>query len=259
MKLNVRNFFLTLGLLILAGLAYWGWYELHLPGTLPIKSVKVQGQYQYVSTQTLEQTLLPFVQAGFFNVDISAAQDRMIAIPGVAAASIRRVWPSSVVISITEQVALARWQLGGFLSSDGTVFLPAQSDAAKASQLPLFIGQVSDIPALLSAYQDYSALLKPYNLTITLLSVDALGDWQLKTNAGFLIDLGSENMDQRINEFLSGYPTLLASQANNMPIYVDMRYRNGFAVKWQYPVDQKRSSKRATSTKSTPKKKQASN
>lgn len=241
MKLFARNLLLGVCLILVIALSYWGWRQLHLPGTLPIKSVKVQGQYQYVSAETLQQTLTPFVQSGFFNVNISSAQDAMIAIPGVAAASIRRIWPDTVVISITEQVAIARWQAGGFVTANGAVFVPKQDDEDKANALPLFVGQVSDIPALLSTFERYSDLLAPYHLIITMLSIDELGDWQLKTNAGFLMDLGSEDMDKRLQEFLSGYPSLLLSQPNNMPVYVDLRYRNGFAVKWQNPTDQKKS------------------
>jgi len=121
--------------------------------------------------------------------------------------------------------------------------------------LPLFVGQVSDIPALLTAYQQYNAMFAPYHVSLTMLSVDDLGDWQLKTTAGCLMDLGSEDMVARLQTFLSGYPSLLLSRPNNTPLYVDLRYRSGFAVKWQYATDVKRkrngAQKNATTKKKT--------
>jgi cell division protein FtsQ len=230
----IRNLLALVIVIALVVGGVWGWRQLHQPGTLPIKTVKVKGQYQYVSADTLKQTLLPYVKAGFFNVNINAAQDSMMAIPGVASASIRRIWPDTVQISIAEQNAIARWQLGGFVTADGIVFVPKQSDVAAANALPLFVGQVSDIPTLLSMYPQFNQLLAPIGLHVTMLSVDALGDWQLRVDKGFLIDLGSENALPRLQEFVTGYPALVASDPTNTILYVDMRYRDGFAVKWQY-------------------------
>ena len=210
-----------------------GWHLLHAPHTLPIETVKVKGQYQYVSSDALKLTLMPYVQNGFFNIDIDAAQNALLSIPGVKAASIRRIFPSTVEITITEQHAIARWDGGGLLTDDGIVFTPRLVDFGNFNNLPLFSGQDSDIPDLLNMYAELSDTLKPYNLKVAALSVDPTGDWQFKTDVGFNVEMGSEDMISRLQAFLRGYQVLLQSQPGNSLVYVDLRYRNGFVVKWQ--------------------------
>jgi cell division protein FtsQ len=217
-----------------------GWRYIHQPQVLPIRTVKVEGQYQYVSADALKLTLLPYVQAGFFNINIPSAQNALLSIPGVKTASIRRVFPDTVKISITEQNAIARWAAGGLLADDGTVFTPRLVDFGGFSNKPLFSGQTSDIPDLLNMYSQLNTLLAPYGLTITALSVDPTGDWQFKVNTGFTVELGSQDMISRLQGFLLGYKALLASQPGNSIQSVDLRYRSGFAVKWQQPINPKK-------------------
>lgn len=236
MSRRLTGYLAALLVVILIAGAALGWRELHLPGTFPIKVVKVQGQYQYVSADALKLTLMPYVKSGFFNVNIRSAQNALLNIPGVQSASIRRVFPDTVQISIIEQQAIARWDGVGLISSTGVIFTPRLIDLSRFNDLPLFSAETSDIPEILKMYTAVTALLQAVGLKLDALSVDPTGDWQLKTEQGFEIELGSVDMLSRLQAFLQGYKALMESQPGNGLVYVDLRYRKGFAVQWQEPM-----------------------
>ena len=53
--------------------------------------------------------------------------------------------------------------------------------------------------------------------------------WQLSLTNGVVLELGREDLEQRIAKFIEVYPLSLAAEEGNFK-YVDLRYRNGFAV-----------------------------
>ena len=53
--------------------------------------------------------------------------------------------------------------------------------------------------------------------------------WQLRLDNGMQLELGREQMQQRLVRFVAVYPYSLATMAHRVN-YVDLRYRNGFAV-----------------------------
>jgi cell division protein FtsQ len=65
------------------------------------------------------------------------------------------------------------------------------------------------------------------NLQVTQISLSARHAWQLRLDNGMVLELGRENMQQRLARFVAVRKMDDLGGAK----YVDLRYRNGFAVR----------------------------
>ena len=128
-------------LLLLTIIGTLGWFL--LGKDLPVRVVRIEGAFVHVSRANLRAELLPLVQKGIFVVDVNAIQQRLLDMPWIAKASVRRIWPNTLSIHIVEQVPVARWNRHLLLNADGRVFAQfSQTDGTEASfnSLPDFIG-----------------------------------------------------------------------------------------------------------------------
>ncbi len=214
-------------LILMITLLAWGWIEVHNPHVMPIKRIKIQGSYQRVDQQALKKAVLPYAENGFFNIDMVELRDRLLQLPWVADVSVRRVWPSTLALRITQQQVLARWDEGSLLSADGEVFTPRESSIPTG--LPLFIGPDGQRLQMIAAYQTIERMLQPLSLRVNELQLSPRRSWSIRLNNGMQIMLGRVNMQQRLQRFVEVYPELFANK-KNVAKYVDLRYTNGIAV-----------------------------
>jgi cell division protein FtsQ len=78
-------------------------------------------------------------------------------------------------------------------------------------------------------YVRFGAMLMPLKQKIVQISLSPRWAWQLRLDNGMVLELGREQMEQRLARFVQVYPYSLA--AMQQPVrYVDLRYRNGFAA-----------------------------
>ena len=63
-------------------------------------------------------------------------------VPWVAAASVRRVWPDRLVVTLTEHRALGVWEDGRLLSDRGELFVANPDEAEIYGPLPEFSGPI---------------------------------------------------------------------------------------------------------------------
>jgi len=110
------------------------------------------------------------------------------------------------------------------LNQQGEVF------AAKSEQvLPSFTGQEGTAAEVTQYYAQFSHQLAALDLQVTRLDLSPRHAWQLRLSNGMVLELGREDMQQRLARFVEVYPYSLATMQGKVK-YVDLRYRNGFAV-----------------------------
>jgi len=89
---------------------------------------------------------------------------------------------------------------------------------------------------VLQKWRQYSQALVPFNLSITSLTLNSRGSWQMVLNNGISITLGRTDPDTRFARFITAYPTVLAQQTLNIRS-IDLRYSDGFAVAWKKSIN----------------------
>lgn len=246
---DIRRYFRWLGRAALLSMiivgAVSGFVKLFDPATLPIRSVQIEGAFKYLDVAQVQHAVSRYVDRGFLGLDIQDIQNEVKTIGWVDQVSVRRVWPDTVRIRVQEHTPMARWKNNGLVNERGEWFGAKQGDLVKI--LPEFSGPEGYSLKLTERYQEFDQILKPVGLKIANLTMDQRRAWSIKLGNGIEIRLGKENVGFRLQRFLRVYPLLLAqlsaglSLENKLPIGdlinkvrgVDLRYTNGFTIRWQ--------------------------
>ena len=216
-----------LGLLLAAGIASTVHYASPLLAGPALTQLVITGRLEHVPPLAVQGAVRSALGSGFFTTHVDAVRTAVAALPWVASAAVRRSWPHTLFVEVTEEQPVVRWNGSGLMDAGGRVFV--HSDDAAWAQLPVLNGPQGSEADLLAEYRTFVALLAPHALVLRQLSVDARGDANLRLDNGLEVRLGRENAELRLERFVSVALPTLASQLPNVA-YVDMRYTNGFAV-----------------------------
>jgi len=200
------------------------------PGEWPVRSVQIEGEFRYLQRADIQAMAEPLASDGFFAMDVVTVQQRIQPIPWVDQVSVRRVWPDALSIQVREQQPVAHWGARGFLNARAQVFEPQQPP--ELAQLPHFAGPEGYERRVLEMYGRMQALLKPLKLGVGSLQLDARRTWRLQLSNGLTLEIGRGHPVQRVARFVRVYPAILAAGEGRVRA-VDLRYSNGFAVRWQ--------------------------
>ncbi len=200
----------------------------------PVQSVHIVGQLRHLQQEQLRQEVAPFASEGFFGMDVSVIQESLQRVPWVDQVSVRRVWPDQLTIEILEQQPVAYWGKTAFLNRRAEVFEPQQRVELPA--LPHLEGPEGYQERVLEMYQQLQGMLKTLKLGVATLRLDARRTWYVKLSNDLTVDIGRSNPLHRIARFVRVYPAILAAGSGQV-LSVDLRYSNGFAVRWQQQVD----------------------
>ncbi len=225
---RILSIFLPLAIL-LASLSLFVVWSRHAD-RFPLRTIEVQSQLHFVKEAEIQANILPFLDKGFFWLNVRAVQACVKQLPWVQTVDIRRVWPDRVVASVQEKTAQARWGEKGVLSTEGVIFYPEV--ATIPGQLPQFDGPASEA---LVMQQHYFALLEQLGvvgLTIKSLSLSLNGALKIMLDNGIFIILGKHAVNERLARFVLAYQGSLKAQSERIA-YVDLRYTNGFAIGWK--------------------------
>lgn len=207
----------------------WLLVTLRNPQTLPIKMVRAQGTFSHVSEAMLQKAVGQ-VSGGYFNVDVNQVQLAVEKLPWVAQASVRRIWPDTLAISVNEQKAMAYWNAQGLVNMKGEIFAPDKSSYPK--MLPHFKGPAGMNEMVTEYYLDAQQRLKPLGLLITGVTLDDRRSLMLQINHNLELVLGKEKKTKRLERFVRIYPKTLSDKINRIA-RVDLRYPHGMAIEWK--------------------------
>jgi len=198
-------------------------YVLRLP-VFPLRAVELTEAPRRVSSEQLEKLVHEQVNGNFFTVDLDRTRQAFEQLPWVRKVSVRRKFPWSLQVEVEEQVALARWNKTALVNTHGEVFV-GQTDTV----LPDFVGQPDTSQQVAQMYDELNQVLSPMQQQIVQIALSPRFAWQVKLNDGMVLELGREEMQQRLSRFVKVYPYSLAVSAQTLR-RVDLRYRNGFAA-----------------------------
>lgn len=210
-------------LALLCGAAY---YAVHLPELVPLRSVRLSAAPQRVDTAAVLQVVRNEVRGNLLTVDIENLRQSLERLPWVRSVTIRREFPGRLAVQLEEHQVLARWNDHALVNRQGEVFV-----ADSAQLLPSFIGPDGASAEVTQQYMQFGQQLAALHLRVTQLALSPRHAWQLRLSNGVVLELGREEMQQRVAKFVVGYPYSQAALQGAAVKYVDLRYRNGFAVR----------------------------
>ena len=219
---------LLISSLLVAGV--WdGWRELKAQGAdlLPIRYVRIEGVFQYITKDEIKQALLGQVMTGFLNADMQAIRQALLNLPWVAQVKVKRVWPDAIEIKVYEQYPIARWNNVGLLNEQGDLFKP--SNLARFNKLPMLYGPEAQEKKLMDVMKQLQAGLANYSMGLAEFRVNERRAWTVVLTNEMVLKLGRREPLQKFQQFLPTIPLLGKDRIATMAV-VDLRYPNGFAV-----------------------------
>lgn len=220
---------IVFGVVALVTAALASWWRLSDPATLPLKQVRIEGEFKHLTVNDIYTVLLPQARSGFFAVDVAGIATAVRTLPWVDTVAVQRVWPDTLRVLVTEQQPLARWQGGGLVNFRGERFVPAPE--TYPANLPLLFGPETNIGVVAQRYVVTAERLRAAGAHVASLGLTPRRAWEVVLDNGIVIMLGRQDTDLRVGRLARFYPAL-ASRAGLVARF-DMRYTNGFAVKWR--------------------------
>jgi cell division protein FtsQ len=102
--------------------------------------------------------------------------------------------------------------------------------AASDEDLPVFYGPGDGVREVAVQYAKYTELLATAGVKVTQLVLTPRRAWQIQTDNNIVIELGREDMEERLAKFANVYQHTLSKLGVTFT-YADLRYPNGFAVR----------------------------
>ena len=212
--------------LLWGGLQGWHLWQEHQSGELV--DVELVSSTSHVGEDELRELLRPQLGLGFWQLDLAMIRNLVEMHPWVAHAEVSRFWPNSLRIDVTEQIPVARWGDKDLLNQTGEIF---HSNHAVNGDALIVLSAVNPEPReVLAMLRQLLDLINPYGLHIRALHRQADGSWHAWLVSGDEWVLPAQESIDSLKRLLLLYGSIPRQENTNMRI--DLRYRDGFAVKW---------------------------
>jgi cell division protein FtsQ len=190
-----------------------------------LERVRVVGGLERTTAEQVRAVVTRDLSGTFFTVDIARLQRGFEKLPWVRTVRLSRRWPAQIDIEFEEHHVLARWNDRALMDVHGEVF-----DAAYDGDLPALSGPDGAARQVAQRFEAARAALAAVGLAPSALSLSERGAWTLALDGGTRLELGREQLDERLGRYIAAYRDGLSRLSFTVE-YVDLRYPRGFAVR----------------------------
>jgi cell division protein FtsQ len=208
-----------------------------------LKRVDVRGDLRHVTAASVRAALAGRLRGNYFTMRLEDTRRLFETVPWVAQASVRRVWPDRLLVTLTEHRALGVWGDGRLLSDRGELFVANPDEAEIYGALPEFSGPADVAKDAARRYYELSAQFAALSLRIDSIDISDRKAWslrispqmsdELKETSQSRIELGRDStaapLSQRVAQIIAAYP-LVVAHVGGPPARIDARYANGLAA-----------------------------
>ena len=231
--------FSLIGLVLL-----WAFFWIGQRPVFTIAQIQIQGEggqsLNHVSPALVRTQVLNQLGGNFFSVRLDHARKAFEELPWVRSASVRRVWPNGLSITLEEQQPIGIWNTKDgpkLLNSYGELFTVNLAEAELDKGLVEFSGPTNGNKEAVELYQQLGNWFKPLDTKVVSLSLSSRYSWTTRLDNGMVFELGRD-LDQkdrsqiknRLDRFFKVWPEVKEKLPNKVD-YIDLRYANGFAVR----------------------------
>ncbi|WP_269930389.1 cell division protein FtsQ/DivIB [Aminobacter sp. HY435] len=166
-----------------------------------VDQIKVSGNRETSEIDILDKLQLDG-WTSLVGFDPEEARERIVALPWVRSAAVRKVYPGTMEVRIEEREAFAIWQNGNQLSvieKSGAVIAPYTG--GRQAMLPLVVGfgaaeRAADFVAKVDAYPELAARVKGYM---------RVGErrWDLRLDNGITVKLPENGVDAALTDLVA--------------------------------------------------------
>jgi cell division protein FtsQ len=218
-------------LLLLVLLAACGYWLIQRPN-FALREIRIDGDTEHINSPTVRASVVGRLKGNFFTVDLDSARQSFEQMPWVRHASVRRVWPNALAVTLEEYKPLGTWGTDQLVSTDGEVFTANQGELEE--ELPAFDGPDGSAKEVVARYQDFKKWFAPTGATPDEVTLTPRYAWTVKLSNGTQVELGRErNQDtlaNRCRRLTAAWGAVTQRWGKDIE-YADLRYPNGFAIR----------------------------
>lgn len=215
---------LVIALLVFA--RHW----LNNPNNLRIDDVQVVGKIKHVDAQAVKDIIEPFTTTNLKLLDVENLETELEFEPWIRSVAITKLWPTHVLVEITEQQPIAFWGEDRMVNNYGEVFDASLPE--KKGVMPVLYSPDDNGLEMIKKYKEVQQWLSALPVGVSEFVEDARGSWRLRLTNDIQLTVGREEQQKRLRRFVVGYLKGLADERKDIAT-VDLRYTNGFAVSWR--------------------------
>jgi len=221
----------------------------------------VQPHLRYVSPASVRTAIAGQLTGNFFTVDLREARRAFESVPWVRRASVRRVWPNALQVTLEEEQPLAYWNDGQLLNVWGEAFTANLGELEDEPLMPRLVGPPGSETLVAQRYAQLMHGFAPLAVVVNRLELTPRYAWQASLSNGMTLELGRDpqadspqadtpqtgspradaprtdsaqadatDFSARINRFVQAWPEVLQALAGREVTHADLRHANGFAL-----------------------------
>ena len=144
------------------------------------KRIEVRGDLQHVTAASVRAAIAGRLKGNYFTIRLDEARRLLETVPWVAQASVRRIWPNRLQVTLREHRALGAWNDGRLLSDRGELFVANVAEAEIFGPLPTFSGPDALARDVATRYYDFAAQLAALSLSVDGIDVSDRRSWAVR-------------------------------------------------------------------------------
>ena len=198
----------------------------------PVRSLQLKAEFANVEAEEIRGAIAAEAGKGFFALDLKRVRAAVMALPWVGRVDASKRWPDTLELTVFEQLPYARWGDDRLVSASGDLYsVPNMSDVQR---LPQFNGPDDRVAEVLAFHVRCLRQFSGSGLVVREVRLSGRGGWQVLLDDAVVIDVGSEKTDARLQRLTEIWPQIAAGRES--PEAIDLRYENGFSVRWSEPA-----------------------
>jgi cell division protein FtsQ len=229
----------------LIGLIFlWAFFWIGQRPVFTIQQIQIQGEegqnLKHINPALVRTQVINQLSGNFFSVRLDHARKAFEDLPWVRSASVRRVWPNGLIVTLEEQQPIGIWNTKDgtkLLNSYGELFTVNLAEAELDRGLVEFSGPTNGNKEAVELYHQLGNWFKPFDTSVVSLSLSSRYSWTTRLDNGMIFELGRD-LDQkdrsqiknRLERFFKVWPEVKEKLPNKVD-YIDLRYTNGFAIR----------------------------
>ncbi|MBA3598902.1 MAG: FtsQ-type POTRA domain-containing protein [Methylibium sp.] len=206
-----------------------------------LSAIELRGDFTRNSAATIRANAAPRLAGNLFSIDLAQTQAAFEAVPWVRRASVQRVWPDRLSVTLEEHRPAAWWQAGEgqdnrgqdkLVNVQGEVFEANPGDVEDEG-LPVLRGPEGSAAEVLAMQRRLLPVFAALDTRIDRLRLSARGSWRVLLDSGAEVELGRGSEDEvvaRVQVFGSTLPRLIARYERPLE-YADLRHADGYALR----------------------------
>lgn len=239
MRQLTRWALIALGTLIFLWVLFW----LGQRPVFTIQQIQIEGANQknlnHVNMPIVKTEVLNRIKGNFFSVRLDQTRGAFEELPWVRSASVRRVWPNGLHVTLVEREPVGLWVTSTgpkLIDANGDLFTANLAEADLGKNLVTFNGPENSNKEVLELYEQLNEWFKPMDAKVSSLTLSQRYSWTMKLDNGMVFEIGRDlnqkdrsQIKARLDRFLEVWPQVKDKFGSVDKI--DLRYSSGFAIR----------------------------